>query len=104
MHLIGLLASLYFFFVSIELIAGGFKLFGKDLAHAIMGYTTNPLVSLHRCSRHCTGSVFFIHNLFIGRYGGSRYNSHKACFPVVMGANIGTTVTNMLVSIGHITK
>ncbi len=105
MHLVGFLTSLYSFFVSIELIAGGFKLFGKGLAHAIMGYTSNPLVSLSIgvLATALVQSSSSTTSLLVGMVAAGTVPIRNA-IPVVMGANIGTTVTNTLVSVGHITK
>ncbi len=105
MHLLGFLASLYSFFVSIELIAGGFKLFGKDLAHAIMGYTSNPLVSLSIgiLATALVQSSSSTTSLLVGMVAAGTIPIRHA-IPVVMGANIGTTITNTLVSVGHITR
>ncbi len=105
MHLLSFLASLYSFFVSIELIAGGFKLFGKDLAHTIMGYTSNPLVSLSIgiLATALVQSSSSTTSLLVGMVAAGTIPIRHA-IPVVMGANIGTTITNTLVSVGHIPK
>lgn len=105
MHLIGFLASLYSFFVSIELIAGGFKLFGGDLAHAIIGYTSNPFVSLSIgvLATALVQSSSSTTSLLVGMVAAGTIPIRHA-IPVIMGANIGTTITNTVVSVGHINK
>ena len=44
--LLKLFAVLYLFFVSIELMSGTFKLFGKDFAESLIETTSNPIVGL----------------------------------------------------------
>ena len=105
MALIGFLASLYSFFVSIEMIAGGFKLFGAGMAQSVMGYTSNPFVSLSIgvLATALVQSSSSTTSLLVGMVAAGTISIRNA-IPVVMGANIGTTVTNTLVSVGHMPK
>jgi len=100
-----LLAVLFLFFVSIEWMAESFKLFGTDLAGGLVGLTSNPLMAL-----------------FVGILGTSLMQSSSAttsmvvalvasgslpmplAVPIIMGANIGTSITNTIVSMAHINR
>jgi len=96
------LAVLYIFFLCIEMMGGAFKLFGKSWAHDLLTVTDNPLVglligvlatSLMQSSSSTTSIV-------VGMVAAGSLSIPQAV-PMVMGANIGTTITNTLVSLGH---
>ncbi len=102
-RIIILALAVYFFIVSIKLMGSGFKGLGADFADELIRTTSNPLVGL-----------------FIGILATSLIQSSSAttsitvalvasnpaflpnAIPIIMGANIGTSVTNTLVSLGHI--
>lgn len=96
---------LYLFLVSIGMLGGSFKLFGKDFATQLVHTTSNPLVGLFVGilattlvqSSSTTTSI----TVGIVAVGGL---SIENAVPIIMGANIGTSVTNTLVSMGHITR
>lgn len=94
---------IYVFLVSIRLMGSAFKLFGKDFAHTLITGTANPFVGLFVGilatsivqSSSCTTSIV------VGLIASGSLPILNAV-PIIMGANIGTTVTNTLVSLGHI--
>ncbi len=98
-------AFLYLFLVSIGLLGAAFKGFGKNFAENLLRTTSNPFVSLfigilatsHMQSSSTTTSIV------VGMVASGVITVGNA-IPIIMGANIGTTVTNTLVSIGHITR
>ena len=100
-----LVGVLYLFLVSIGMMGGAFKLFGKDFATQLVETTSNPLVGLFvgilattlAQSSSTTTSI----TVGIVAAGGMTIESSV---PIIMGANIGTSVTNTLVSMGHITR
>jgi sodium-dependent phosphate cotransporter len=94
---------LYIFFVSIELMSGSFKLFGKEFAQNLMTTTSNPVVGLMIgiLATSLVQSSSATTSILICLVAGGGISIGHA-IPVVMGANIGTTVTNTIVSIGHI--
>ena len=95
---------LYLFLISIELLGKSFKLFGEDAARELLdSCTDNRFVglfvgilttSLVQSSSTVTGMV-------VGFVGGGALSLSNA-IPIVIGANIGTTITNSLVSLGHL--
>ncbi len=100
-----LILVLYAFLVSIQLMGSSLKLFGKDFAESLIGSTANPVVglligilvtSLIQSSSTTTCIV-------VGMVAGGVVSLRNA-IPIVMGANIGTTVTNTIISMGHITR
>jgi sodium-dependent phosphate cotransporter len=100
-----LLIALYAFLLSIKLIEESFRMFGSGFAEQLISFTTNPFVGLFigilstsiLQSSSCTTSIV------VGLVAGGGISVRNAV-PIIMGANIGTTVTNMLVSLGHVTR
>ena len=100
-----LAAVLYLFLLSIGLLGGAFKLFGKGLAHQLVQMTSNPLVGLFVGVLATTlmQSSSTTTSIAVGLVAAGGLTVEGAV-PIVMGANIGTSVTNTLVSMGHITR
>ncbi|MFH1997073.1 MAG: Na/Pi symporter [Candidatus Omnitrophota bacterium] len=98
-------ASLYFFLVSIGLMGAAFKGFGKGFAESLLATTSNPFVGLFVgiLATSLVQSSSTTTSIVVGMVASGVLNIENA-IPIVMGANIGTTVTNMLVSLGHITR
>ena len=96
---------LYIFLVSISLLSASFKIFGEDFANRLIQTTTNPFVGLligvlATSLIQSSGTTTSIIVSFVA----SGTLTIENAIPIVMGANIGTTVTNTLVSLGHITR
>jgi len=94
---------LYLFLLSIQLLGTAFKLFGRDFAEGLVTLTSDPLVSLiiGILVTSLVQSSSVTTSLIVGLVGGGAI-SFAGAIPMVMGANIGTTVTNTLVSMGQI--
>ncbi len=80
-----------------------FKGFGKDFAENLIATTANPFVGLFIgiLATSLVQSSSTTTSIVVGMVGSGVINITNA-IPIVMGANIGTTVTNTLVSLGHI--
>ncbi len=93
----------YLFLVSIGLISVAFKGFGKDFAENLIRTTSNPFVGLFIgiLATSIAQSSSTITSIVIGMVASGVITVGNA-IPIVMGANIGTTVTGILVSVGHI--
>jgi len=100
-----ILFLIYIFILSIKLMGGSFKLFGKDFAEAMFSATSNPLVALMIgvFTTALVQSSSFTTSSIVGLVA-SGVLPLEAGIPMVMGANIGTSVTNILVSIGSISR
>ena len=105
------LLLLYIFFLSISLIASAFKFFGKNLAEQLITTTSNPLVGLliGILATSLIQSSSTTTSLVVGLVGAGAFtapgvNPLYIAIPIIMGANVGTSVTNTLVSVGHITR
>ncbi|MGB6866044.1 MAG: Na/Pi symporter, partial [Candidatus Aminicenantaceae bacterium] len=104
-NLIFLLCFLYLFLFSIELMGTSLKMLGKGLAEALITTTTNPLIGLFVgvLSTSIVQSSSFTTSIVVGLVAGGALNVVNA-IPIIMGANIGTSVTNILVSLTQIRR
>lgn len=100
-----LLIFLYAFIFSLELMGTSLKLFGKGLAANLIQTTTNPLVGLFIgiLATSLIQSSSSTTSIVVGLVGGGVLNVANA-IPIVMGANIGTSVTNTLASLTQINR
>ena len=100
-----LFGVLYLFLVSIGMMGGSFKLFGKSFAEQLVSTTSNPIVGLFVgiLATTLVQSSSTTTSLVVGIVAAGSLTIETAV-PIIMGANIGTTVTNTLVSMGHITR
>jgi sodium-dependent phosphate cotransporter len=96
------LAVLYLFFLCIELMGGSFKLLGKDAARELLQVTDNPIVGLliGIMATSIMQSSSSTTSIIVGMVAAGTLTISQAV-PMVMGANIGTTITNTIVSMGH---
>ena len=108
MRVLALFAVLFLFVVALELMGDGIKALGRgtfDLEGFLERATNSPILglitgilvtSLVQSSSTTTSLVVTL--VATGTL------SLTNAIPVIMGANIGTTVTNTIVSMGHITR
>jgi sodium-dependent phosphate cotransporter len=96
---------LYFFLYSINLLGHSFKLFGSGFAEKLLSTTANPFLGLFLgiVSTSVIQSSSTTTSIIVGLVAAGGLSLQNA-IPMVMGANIGTTVTNALVSFGHATR
>ena len=96
---------LYFFLVSIGLMGAAFKGFGKGFAHALIETTSNPFIGLFIgiFATSIVQSSSTTTSIVVGMVASEVLTIPNA-IPIIMGANIGTTVTNTLVSLGHVSR
>lgn len=104
-NLLLFLLFLYLFFISIELMGTAFKGFGKGFAERLIATTANPFVGLFIgiLSTSIMQSSSMTTSILVGMVAVGTISVRNA-IPVVMGANIGTTVTNTIVAMAHITR
>jgi solute carrier family 34 (sodium-dependent phosphate cotransporter) len=101
----GIVLSLYLFVVAIAAMAAAFSLFGHGFAEAVLETTANPLVGLFvgLLATSLVQSSSTSTSIIVGMVAGGVI-SLEGAIPMIMGANIGTTVTSMLVSLGHLRR
>ena len=100
-----IIVSIYVFLLSIKLLGHSFKLFGKGFAESLIIMTSNPLAGLiiGIVSTSLIQSSSTTTSIVVGLVAGGALTLNNA-IPIIMGANIGTTITNTLVSMGHISN
>ena len=99
------MVSLYLFLVGINGLSTAIKHMGGDFAENILTTTSNPFIALFIgiLSTTIFQSSSTTTSLIVGMVSGGALNLTGAIH-MIMGANIGTTVTNIIVSIGHINR
>jgi|TARA_B110000438_G_scaffold4141_1_gene4167 sodium-dependent phosphate cotransporter len=105
LKILGVFLALYLFLVGINGLSSGIKLLGGDFAKQVMSTTGNPFVALFIGILATTlfQSSSTTSSLIVAMVGSGTVTLSGAV-PMIMGANIGTTVTNTIVSIGHIQR
>lgn len=100
-----LVLVLLLFFTSLEMMGEAFKLMGAGFAEALLETTSNPFVALFTgiLATSLVQSSSTVTSLTVALVASGALTIPGA-IPVIMGANIGTTVTNTIVSMGHISQ
>jgi len=96
---------LYIFLLAITFIETGFKTAGKPLAEALIATTTNPFIGLMIgiIATTIIQSSSTTTSIVVGLVAAEALSLRNAV-PLIMGANIGTTVTATLASLGSISR
>jgi sodium-dependent phosphate cotransporter len=104
-QVLALFAILYVFFIGLDLMGLAFKLFGRGFAETLVERTSNPLVGLFIgiLATTLVQSSSTTTSMVVGLVAAGALTIDGA-IPIIMGANIGTSVTNTLVSMGHVTR
>ena len=105
LKVLGVVFALYLFLVGIKGLSSGIKMLGGDFANQIMTTTSNPFISLLVGILATTlfQSSSTTTSIIVGMVSTGAVTLSGA-IPMIMGANIGTTVTNTIVSMGHIRR
>ncbi len=100
----GFVLGLALFFLSIELMGDAFELFSEGAAGKLLKSASNPFVGLFIgiLSTALAQSSVAVIAVTVASAGTGTGISAAVAIPIVMGANIGTTVTNTIVSLAHI--
>ena len=105
LKILGVIAALYLFLVGINGMSSAIKHMGAEVADSIFKTTSNPIIALFI---GIFSTVLFQSSStttsLLGGMVSSGALSLAGAIPMVMGANIGTTVTNTIVSLGHINR
>lgn len=97
------LLFLYLFLVGVKALEEGISSFGDDLVDRVFSSVANPIAGLAAgvLATVLVQSSSVTTATIVGLVGAGVL-SVEAAVPMVMGANIGTTVTNTLASLGHV--
>ena len=106
---IAIFAILYLFLVSIGMIGSAFKGMGKEFAVQLIQSNAGPLIGLFIgilatsiIQSSSTTTSLVVGMVAAGAFGDDFRIAVAAAVPYIMGANIGTSVTNLIVSLGYI--
>lgn len=100
-----ILLVLVFFLLSVDLLSNSFRYLGKDIANSFIYATSNPFIALFVgllitaiIQSSSTSTAMIV------AFVASGSITVVDAVPMVMGANIGTTITSTLVSVGFISR
>ena len=106
LYWIGIAACVYGILVAVGMVGAGFKwgTGGKDGARELFEFATNPFTALlvGMFATALVQSSSTVTSVIVGLAAGGL--PIEAAIPMIMGANIGTTITNTIVSLGHAGK
>lgn len=93
---------IYILICAVGLIGSGFKLATGDQAKELFAFATNPFAGLvvGTVATALIQSSSTVTSIIVGLVAGGLPVS--VAVPMVMGANIGTSITNTIVSLGHV--
>ncbi len=95
---------IYLLITAVGMIGAGFKGATKGQATDLFAFATNPFMGLivGVIATAMIQSSSTVTSIIVGLVAGGL--SVEMAVPMIMGANIGTTITNTIVSFGHINK
>jgi solute carrier family 34 (sodium-dependent phosphate cotransporter) len=98
----GVAALIYLLICAVSIISSGFKVATGDQAQELFQFATNPFIGLvvGVVATALIQSSSTVTSIIVGLVAGGLPVS--VAVPMVMGANVGTTVTNTLISLGYV--
>lgn len=98
-------SALVFFLVSIDLLVTSLSYVGKDTVQSVLEVTANPFVSLFigLLITALIQSSSTTTSMIVAMVASGSLEMQQA-IPMIMGANIGTTITSNIVSLSYITN
>jgi solute carrier family 34 (sodium-dependent phosphate cotransporter) len=101
-RLLTVLVLLYLFLIGVKCLSSGLKMLGSDFANTLFDLTGQPFVAL---MAGMLATVLFqsssvTTSIIVGLVSAGTLSINGAV-PMIMGANLGTSVTNTLVSLGY---
>lgn len=99
---LGVVFLIYLLLIAVSMIGSGFKAATGDSAKELFAFAKNPFTGLviGTIATALIQSSSTVTSIIVGLVAGGM--PVPIAIPMVMGANIGTSVTNTLVSLGHI--
>ena len=99
-----LVLLVYVMLLAVSMIGSGFKFATGDHAKALFSFASNPVMGLiiGMVSTALIQSSSTVTSIIVGMVAGGL--PITIAIPMMMGANIGTSITNTLVSLGHVAR
>jgi sodium-dependent phosphate cotransporter len=97
-----ILGLVYLLLVAVAMIGSGFKAAAGDQAKELFAFASNPVtgVIVGTIATALIQSSSTVTSIIVGLVAGGLPVS--IAIPMIMGANMGTTITNTIVSLGHV--
>lgn len=94
----------YLLLLAVAMIGDGFKIASGDHAKELFAFASNPLTGLivGTVATALIQSSSTVTSIIVGLVAGGL--PVTIAIPMIMGANIGTTITNTIVSLGHVRR
>lgn len=94
----------YVMLLAVSMIGSGFKLAAGDHARELFNFASNPVMGLiiGMVATALIQSSSTVTSIIVGMVAGGL--PITIAIPMMMGANIGTSITNTLVSLGHVAR
>lgn len=109
LKILAVISVLYIFLISIGLIGTAFKGIGRGFAEELISSNAGPLIGLFIgilatsiIQSSSTTTSIVVGLVAAGTFGDDPHTAVAAAIPYIMGANIGTSITNTIVAMGHI--
>ena len=106
-RLLAALGLIFVFLIGVRGLGSGFKLLGGDLVEGLFAATENPFIGLvvGLLATTIVQSSSVTTSIIVGLVAAPENPLPLAnAVPMVMGANIGTTVTSTMVSLAHLSR
>jgi len=102
---LALAGLLYVFLVAIAMFGAAFKMLGSDFSARLITTTANPVIGLMigLLSTSIIQSSSSTTSIVVGMVAGGALTVRGA-IPIMMGANLGTTITNTLVAMASMNR
>jgi len=102
---LAILGSLYLFLVGVSGMGEAFKLFGREFAERTLSMTSNPVTGLFLgiLATSLVQSSSTSTSIVVGMVAGGAI-SLPGALPIILGANIGTTITAFMVSLAYLNR
>ena len=99
-----LLALVYLMLLAVSMIGSGFKFATADHAQGLFEFASNPVMGLiiGMVSTALIQSSSTVTSIIVAMVAGGL--PVPIAVPMIMGANIGTSITNTIVSLGHVAR
>ena len=111
LRVLAVFAVLYLFLVSIGMIGSAFKGLGRGFAESLFQNQASPFIGLFigilatgLIQSSSTTTSLVVGMVAAGTFGSDPKLAVAAAVPYIMGANIGTSITNTIVALGHIVR
>lgn len=112
LRILGFFGMVVIFLISLSMMSSAFTLFGTGPAKELLRATSNPFIGLFvgilvtAILQSSSTTTSLVVAMVAGGTLGDATDPEtiSRALPLIMGANIGTTVTSTIVSLGHITS